>query len=120
MGCLWPPLCQTDCGRFFQELVAKSNRNPCARLKNSPLRTVHVIAGLDRAYGGPSYTVPRLCQALTTTGAEAQLLSVAGTDGGDITPDGVGCCFPRDWARVPMLRDLRCSSKLADRQSTRL
>jgi glycosyltransferase involved in cell wall biosynthesis len=74
---------------------------------------VHVIAGLDRADGGPSYTVPRLCQALATLGAKARLLSVAGADGCDIAVDDVGGrCFPRDWARVPMVRDLRCSSGL--------
>ena len=47
-------------------------------------------------------------------GAEARLLSVAGADGCDIAVDDVGGrCFPRDWARVPMVRDLRCSSGLA-------
>ena len=75
---------------------------------------MHVIGGLGRAHGGPSYTVPRLCQALATVGAEAQLLYVAGADGGDITLDGDrGGCFPRDWTRVPVVRDLRCSSSLA-------
>ena len=75
---------------------------------------MHVIAGLDPAHGGPSYTVPRLCQALVTAGAEAQLLSVAGADGCKIAPHGDGIrCFPRDLARVPVVRDLRCSSGLA-------
>jgi glycosyltransferase involved in cell wall biosynthesis len=47
-------------------------------------------------------------------GAEVRLLSVAGADGCDIAVDDVGGrCFPRDWARVPMVRDLRCSSGLA-------
>src|SRR5262249_54822599 len=65
-------------------------------------------------HGGPSYTVPRLCQALATAGADAQLLSVAGADGCDITPhsDGVRR-FPRDLARVPIVGGLRCSSGLA-------
>ena len=75
---------------------------------------MHVITGLDPAHGGPSYTVPRLCQALATVGAEAQLLSVAGADECNITFDGDGGgCFPRDWTRVPVVRDLRCSSSLA-------
>lgn len=83
-------------------------------LNNSPLRSVHVIAGLDPAHGGPSYTVPRLCQALAMAGAEARLFSVAGADGCDIALDGDGGrCFPQDWARVPVVRDLRCSSSLA-------
>ena len=78
------------------------------------MRSVHVIGGLGRAHGGPSYTVPRLCQALATVGAEAQLLYVAGADGGDITLDGDrGGCFPRDWARFPIVGDLRRSSGLA-------
>jgi glycosyltransferase involved in cell wall biosynthesis len=47
-------------------------------------------------------------------GAEAQLLSVAGADGCDTTPDANGGrCFPRDWARVPVVRGLRCSSGLS-------
>ena len=75
---------------------------------------MHVIAGLDPADGGPSYTVPRLCQALAMVGAEARLVSVAGADGCAIAPDrDGGRCFPWDWARVPMVRDLRCSSGLA-------
>ena len=41
------------------------------------LRAVHVIAGLDPVYGGPSYSVPRLCEALAAAGAETMLLSVA-------------------------------------------
>jgi glycosyltransferase involved in cell wall biosynthesis len=73
---------------------------------------VHVIAGLDPAHGGPSYTVPRLCQALAMAGAEARLLSVAGADGCDIDNDRVRC-FPRDWTRIPVVCDLRCSSSLA-------
>ncbi len=95
-----------------EELVAISDTNACARLNNSPLRSVHVIAGLDPAHGGPSYTVPRLCQALAMAGAEARLLSVAGADECDRASDGVRC-FPRDWACVPVVRDLRCSSGLA-------
>jgi glycosyltransferase involved in cell wall biosynthesis len=81
-------------------------------LKNSPLRSVHVIAGLDPAHGGPSYTVPRLCQALAMAGTEARLLSVARIDNCDIALDS-SRCFPRDWTRVPVVRDLRCSSGLA-------
>ena len=46
------------------------------------LRAAHVIAGLDPVYGGPSYSVPRLCEALAAAGAETALLSVAGEEGG--------------------------------------
>ena len=75
---------------------------------------MHVIAGLDPAHGGPSYTVPRLCQALTTAGSDARLFSVATADRYDITvSENDGRCFPRDWARVPVVRELCCSSTLA-------
>jgi glycosyltransferase involved in cell wall biosynthesis len=81
---------------------------------NSRMRAVHVIAGLDPAHGGPSYTVPRLCRALALAGAEARLLSVAEAEGRDIAPGAEGaCCFPCDWLRVPVVAGLRCSSGLA-------
>jgi glycosyltransferase involved in cell wall biosynthesis len=78
------------------------------------LRSVHVIAGLDPAHGGPTYTVPRLCHALAESGAEAMLLSVGGIDEeGGIGRDGHGwCCFAPDWASIPFVRELRCSSGL--------
>jgi glycosyltransferase involved in cell wall biosynthesis len=47
-------------------------------------------------------------------GADARLLSVAGAEDCDIAPGGDGGrCFPRDWACVPVVRNLRCSSSLA-------
>ena len=74
---------------------------------------MHVIAGLDSAHGGPSYTVPRLCQALVAAGVDAQLLSVAAAKGCDVEPDGESVrCFRPDWASVPVVRQLRCSSGL--------
>jgi glycosyltransferase involved in cell wall biosynthesis len=83
-------------------------------LNRRSLRSVHVIAGLDPAHGGPSYTVPRLCQALTTAGSDARLFSVATADRYDITvSENDDRCFPRDWARVPVVRDLCCSLTLA-------
>src|SRR2546423_10890032 len=79
-------------------------------LNNRPLRSVHVIAGLDPAHGGPSYTVPRLCEALAMAGAEARLLSVGAED---VAPnDRGGCCFRPGWARGPFVRELRCSAGL--------
>lgn len=77
------------------------------------LRSVHVIAGLSPAHGGPSYTVPRLCRALAVAGAEASLLSVGAIDERNIAPvDQYRHCFAPDWASVPLARDLRCSSAL--------
>ena len=82
-------------------------------LINPHLRSVHVIAGLDPAHGGPSYTVPRLCQALAAAGGEARLISVGEAGGCDIAPDDEGSrCFPPDWTGVPFLRELRCSAGL--------
>jgi glycosyltransferase involved in cell wall biosynthesis len=97
-----------------EKLAASVDTERVFPLDNSPMRAVHVIAGLDPAHGGPSYTVPRLCQALGLAGAEARLLSVAGAERGGIAPGAERtCCFPCDWARVPILGDLRCSSGLA-------
>ena len=65
-----------------------------ATLNNRPLRSVHVIAGLDPAHGGPSCTVPRLCAALAMAGAKSRLLSV-GDDGRRALHDDGGRCFAR-------------------------
>src|SRR4051812_12854833 len=77
------------------------------------LRPVHVIAGLDPADGGPSYSVPRLCEALAAAGAEPVLLSVItrpnpprDTSYGGY-PDRR---FAQDLAHVPGLRLLRRSA----------
>jgi glycosyltransferase involved in cell wall biosynthesis len=77
-----------------------------------PLRPLHVIAGLDPAYGGPSYSVPRLCEALAAAGAEPVLLSVAAErdPAGDILSSYPDRRFAQDLTRVPGLRALRCSA----------
>jgi glycosyltransferase involved in cell wall biosynthesis len=78
---------------------------------------LHVIAGLDAAHGGPSYSVPRLCQALGAAGAEATLLSVAGADGSQCDNFANGYSdrrFAWNYARLPILRGLRRSSGLSD------
>ena len=78
-----------------------------------PLRPVHVIAGLDPAHGGPSYSVPRLCEALAAAGVEPVLLSVAA--GRDPPCDASRRGYPdrrfaQDLARVPGLRAARLSA----------
>jgi glycosyltransferase involved in cell wall biosynthesis len=80
-----------------------------------PLRAVHIIAGLEAGNGGPSYTVPRLCEALAAVGADITLLSVAGTEDPYeiLDKDYRDRRFPCNYARIPILRDLRCSSSLA-------
>jgi glycosyltransferase involved in cell wall biosynthesis len=84
-----------------------------SRLINPHLRSVHVIAGLDPAHGGPSYVAPRLCQALAAAGGEARLISVGEAGACDIPPDDKGSRrFPPDWTGVPFVRELRCSSGL--------
>ena len=87
-----------------------------------PLRPVHVIAGLDPAHGGPSYSVPRLCEALAAAGAEPVLLSVASArhiTGRDMSLGDTAARtyadrrFAQDLTRVPGLRALRCSAAFA-------
>jgi glycosyltransferase involved in cell wall biosynthesis len=79
------------------------------------LNSIHVIAGLEAAHGGPSYSVPRLCQALSSAGTEAVLLSVAGAEGPIATTQGGFCDrrFAWDYAHMPILRGLRKSSGLS-------
>lgn len=82
----------------------------------SRLRVAQVIAGLDPIYGGPSYSVPRLCEALAAAGAETMLLSVANEAGGQREAYDRGyrdCRFGWDYARTPVLRGLRSSQGLS-------
>lgn len=79
------------------------------------LRTVHVVAGLDAAHGGPSYTVPRLCKALAAAGIDTTLFSVqaAGKDGSKTSEDGYqDRRFAWKYAGAPLLGRLRASSGL--------
>src|SRR5258706_9654317 len=61
-----------------------SERRDAAR--SAGLSVIHVIAGLEAEHGGPSYSVPRLCETLVSAGAHTTLLSVgaagAGAGGG--------------------------------------
>jgi glycosyltransferase involved in cell wall biosynthesis len=80
------------------------------------LYAVHVVAGLDPVNGGPSYSVPRLCEALAVAGAEATLLSVAEkeNDQGALYHKGYhDRRFAWDYARIPILRRLRFSRALS-------
>jgi hypothetical protein len=80
------------------------------------LCVVHVVAGLDPVNGGPSYSVPRLCEALAVAGAEAQLLSVAEKESGQRAFYHKGYHdrrFGWDYARIPILRRLRFSRALS-------
>jgi glycosyltransferase involved in cell wall biosynthesis len=80
------------------------------------VRAAHVVAGLGPAYGGPSYSVPRLCEALAAAGAETMALSVADAGGQrDVYDKGYrDCRFTWDYARIPILRRLRSSQGLSE------
>jgi glycosyltransferase involved in cell wall biosynthesis len=79
------------------------------------LRVVHVIAGLEAAHGGPSYSVPRLCEALVAAGTQTRLLSVVGVEGSCLISDRGydDQRFPWDYVHTPIVRDLRTSSALS-------
>lgn len=83
---------------------------------NRQVRALHVIAGLAPAHGGPSYSVPRLCEALSAHGAAMTLLSVDMGEPARLVRNNQfyhDYRFSWDYARVPFLGSLRCSSGLA-------
>jgi glycosyltransferase involved in cell wall biosynthesis len=78
----------------------------------SPLRVVHIVAGLDPADGGPAYSVPGLCGALAASGeVDPTLLSVAAEDG-EIRRDYPHRQFAPIYRQLPILGSLRLSSGL--------
>jgi glycosyltransferase involved in cell wall biosynthesis len=99
--------------------MAGWRRGPARRrpeVSSGRLRAAHVIAGLEPVYGGPSYCVPRLCEALAAAGAETTLLSVAKEEGGERDVHDRGYRerrFAQDYARIPILRGLRSSRGLS-------
>src|ERR1700687_107094 len=104
-----PPLRPQKCGVIVPGLDPP--------LGPSANHALHVIAGLDAAHGGPSYSVPRLCEALAAAGVGTTLLSVAGADDGRRDACARGYSdhrFAWDYAHVPIIRGLRSSSGLAE------
>ncbi|HET7409710.1 MAG TPA: glycosyltransferase [Paracoccaceae bacterium] len=86
-----------------------------ARAAPGPVAAVHVVAGLDPAHGGPSYSVPRLAAAQAGLGAGVTLLSVAGRGerAAEERRDGYALSLARwDAAGVPVLGRLRLSGGL--------
>ena len=80
------------------------------------VHALHVVAGLDAAHGGPSYSIPKLCRTLAEIGAEIDLYSVKGQDprcNGEIGDNYRERYFDWDYIRVPVLRNLRWSSDLS-------
>lgn len=80
-----------------------------------PLRAVHVVAGLEEAYGGLSYSVPTLCARLAGSGADVELLSTRDPNieahSGE-TDRYFDRRFRRDFRWAPILRKLRYSAGL--------
>jgi glycosyltransferase involved in cell wall biosynthesis len=71
---------------------------------------IHVIDSISDESSGPSYSVPRLCEALAAQGATVRLLTV-----GDLASTFVGFrheAYPADFSHFPGLRRLRFSSAL--------
>lgn len=73
------------------------------------MRALHIIPGLDRNHGGPSYSVPRLCAALRKQDVETQIHTVRSAN----TPsDPFVVLHKQDFDGIPILRELRISSDL--------
>src|SRR4051812_44697201 len=78
------------------------------------MHAVHVIAGLRRTDGGPTYSVPRLCRALAAAGATIDLMTVAETAEEDrLEGNFRERRFVWDGANVPIIRAVRRSASLA-------
>ena len=81
-----------------------------------PLRAIHVVAGLDQHYGGPSYSVPRIAQAQSVIGVDVRVASVAGPGEAAANIHSGGYIDIRsrwDAAAIPLLRNLRYSKSLS-------
>jgi glycosyltransferase involved in cell wall biosynthesis len=79
------------------------------------VHALHIVAGLDAAHGGPSYSIPKLCRSLAEIGADIDLYSVKGRDppfGDEINGSYRVRHFDWNYRGVPILQDLRWSSGL--------
>lgn len=79
---------------------------PDNALAMPPMHLVHVVPHIDDEASGPSYSVPRLCQALAQRGHDVRLLCLAAARGWD----GVTIELHRQW---PLLARFAISSSLA-------
>lgn len=73
------------------------------------MNALHVIAGLDPCYGGPSRSVPSLCTALQSTGCRTLLLAVRESGSSEVPGSEA---FKQDFERTPVLKALRVSKGL--------
>lgn len=81
------------------------------------MKIIHVLAGLKRESGGPSYTVPRLCESLIKSDCRVDLLSVASDF------DVSSACSIRlshDWARIPFLSAMAFSNSMKECLDSRI
>jgi glycosyltransferase involved in cell wall biosynthesis len=98
------------------QLRLSGNRPAANPRPANMVRALHVAAALDPVYGGPSYTVPKLCEALAAAGSSIDLFSVARKE--DAATEWLAGRFRHrrfswDYARVPILQRLCCSSSLS-------
>lgn len=84
-------------------------------MKPLPLQAVQVVSGLEASDGGPSYSVPRLCEALRQAGIGAHVF----TDYVPGTPENNGSgaiqSFRRQYVGIPLLGKLHFSRDLSHR-----
>jgi glycosyltransferase involved in cell wall biosynthesis len=80
---------------------------------------IHVVAGLGRRQGGPSYSVPRLCRALTNAGASIDLFTVKQEDDAPLE-GGQARYFDQDLAKVPIIGSLRFSRSMGEALTVRV
>ncbi|MCW5713914.1 MAG: glycosyltransferase [Bauldia sp.] len=79
--------------------------------RSPALQATHVIAGLAAAHGGPSYSVPRLVEALRRLGLDVELLSVVTGPPPAGLPPGTRF-FPRSFGMIPLLNRFAVSTEL--------
>lgn len=74
----------------------------------------HVVAGLRREHGGPSYSIPALVSALTDAGSPARILTVEGSNAGSPVrfPGAEVTAFRHALAGLPLVSDLRVAPGL--------
>lgn len=74
------------------------------------LSLLHIVAGLSRFHGGPSYSVPRLCRSLQELSVNVQIFTLE--EPHTVEAEYINA-FSRDFKSLPFLRDLSLSSNLA-------
>src|SRR5262249_18122892 len=71
---------------------------------------VHVVDSIADPASGPSYSVPRLCEALAAQGIAVHLMTVGGEQSSRLSYRHDA--FPLDFSRFPILRRMRSSRAL--------